>query len=478
MSYSETPSYKDDVDEYEDQEPITASAFANNSHSMLKRGSKRIWYIGGCGVVLVLFAIILAVSLGGGSGGGAGSLQEISAAEIESILREVSETGGVELDDTSTFQYKAFRWIVDHPWRVTNFVMSARHRLLQRYALACVYYATYQQSNEWLELKWEEPSRRLFPWKDSKGWLIYNNECDWSGVDCNRQGYVTDVDLGTNDLSGFFPSEFAYLAPSLQSLNIQENYCYNRGDKGNAFFGKLVNLEFLYMRDGLFQNEGIPTHFGLLTNLQEIDCSYGLYHGPLSPEIFENFQSLRYLEISGNFINGTIPASLATLPKLKYFYAANCGLEDTLDFVLQMPVVVEAWLDRNPLLAGKIPEELGPQMTTLESFSVTRSGLTGTLPSSLGEFERMQQMWFYINQLTGTIPTELGELKKLRTFKVEGNNIVGDVPMEVCERKAPIGYLSKMHADCGADGGDKVRCNCCDCCGPICVVDDEPVRRS
>jgi hypothetical protein len=66
--------------------------------------------------------------------------------------------------------------------------------------------------------------------------------------------------------------------------------------------------------------------------------------------------------------------------------------------------IYELWVDRNPHLTGPLFSEIG-ELVTLESFSVTRCGLEGNIPSEIGQLTFMLQMWLYNNRLTGAVPS-------------------------------------------------------------------------
>ena len=62
------------------------------------------------------------------------------------------------------------------------------------------------------------------------------------------------------------------------------------------------------------------------------------------------------------------------------------------------------------------------------SISVSSSLLSGTLPSSIGNFGSVTYMSFYYNKIGGTIPSTIGELTSLQTLDLTGNSLVGTIP--------------------------------------------------
>ena len=48
-------------------------------------------------------------------------------------------------------------------------------------------------------------------WFNNNQWLSDKWECLWYGVTCNKYGVVTALDLSSNNLIGFMPSEIGEL---------------------------------------------------------------------------------------------------------------------------------------------------------------------------------------------------------------------------------------------------------------------------
>jgi Leucine-rich repeat (LRR) protein len=306
---------------------------------------------------------------------------------------------------------------------------------------------------------------------NERGWLTFDDECDWYGITCNANGLVEEIDLSNNILTGLFPPETQLLKNSLKVLDIYSNYVFNVGDAGNSFLGELTLLEELYYGTTSFQYDGIPTYIAKLTNLYEYDCSYALYFGELKPEIFENLNKLEYLYIGGNSFNSAIPTNIGSLPNLLYFYAEYADIVGDLSFMKGMANIYELWVDRNPLLTGPLFSEIG-ELVTLESFSVTRCGLEGKIPSEIGQLTSMQQMWLYNNRLTGAVPSEMGAMTDMNRLELEVNELTGTMPTEVCSRVDPLGKLAVLESDCDPDALE-IQCTCCTCCGEACAEDQQ-----
>lgn len=391
---------------------------------------------------------------------------DLSLTPTAKLISTIAIFGGSEFTDPNSYQSKALAWLEGQisvsPARQTVPDFSDE-RLVQRYALACIYYATNGVGTPYSEVEYGEGVKPR--WITETNWLGEGSECEWYKITCNGDNQVIAIELTSNRLSGSFPREVTLLKDSLNRLDLYENAVANEGDEGNAWLGELVNLKYLFFGSTYFVYDGIPTEIGLLTNLIELDCSYTLYFGELKGETFKDLVNLNYLVMGGNAYNSSVPKELAELPDLEYLYIDNSFLEGDLSFVTSMPKIFELWVDVNPGLTGTIPENIG-DVQSLQSISWTECGLTGSLPQSMSNMTDMQQLWLYRNDLTGTVPTEFGSMARLSFFEIYDNQITGAMPAEVClNTQTGIGTLTALSSDCDTD---EFSCDCCTCCGTEC----------
>ena len=346
-------------------------------------------------------------------------------------------------------------------------IITTTQRLLQRYALACVYYATNNVTNNYMK----ERNMEAEPWTNATGWLVNDQECTWRGVTCDpTSGAVTAINLSNNRLSGAMPIELIYLQQQLKSLDASKNSIDNSGGVGNQAFGQLTNLQQLYLGDTFVQYFGIPYAFQFLTNLVELDVSYTQFIGPLDGSLFASMSNLEYLVLSGNSYGSGLPMEIASLPSLRYLSIADADLTGSLyptfgsfgSNSMAWESLKGLWLDHNPQLKGTIPSGMG-SMTALTSLSLSSCGLDGSLPSELGNLKQLQVLSLWNNSLTGTIPSQLSQLNQLQTLALEENDLTGSVPSSVCSLKK--GALQSFQVDCPIKIDCSGMAGCCTCCG-------------
>ena len=62
------------------------------------------------------------------------------------------------------------------------------------------------------------------------------------------------------------------------------------------------------------------------------------------------------------------------------------------------------------------------------------SGLTGEIPSEIGNLTNLIDLRLFNNQLTGSIPSEIGNLTNLTTLWLWENQLTGIIPDEICNQ--------------------------------------------
>lgn len=156
-------------------------------------------------LALVFLATMLAVFLSKEKGTPPAPVPPVD--KVIEILSSVSSDKGVSLQTTGTPQNLALNWL-------TNDTFQGYHtdeKLLQRYALATLYFATNGES-----------------WFNNTMWLDSGDECDrwWQligGLSCESPtGGLTSLGLPKNNLSGSLPPE-VFILTSLEGLSLSQN---------------------------------------------------------------------------------------------------------------------------------------------------------------------------------------------------------------------------------------------------------------
>lgn len=124
------------------------------------------------------------------------------------MIFPVALFGGTEFVDPESYQSKAFDWL-DSSFQ-SNFTDD---ELVQRYALASIYFATNGVSTSFTNSSLGNGV--IFPWNNNENWLTAASECTWYGVSCqNGTGFVDKLEFVRMAFS-FIPQFLAVSFPHL-----------------------------------------------------------------------------------------------------------------------------------------------------------------------------------------------------------------------------------------------------------------------
>lgn len=401
-----------------------------NDDNYTRRRRRRKWILWGSIAALVLILIItLSVTLTKKEDPANKALRsEVQAA----LSRHSVDTSG--LTNEQTVQGKAMKWLYSH----TSDAME-RSQVLQRFALACFYYSTFDVTTLYTPV--------ALPWKNTQSWLTDVHECQWHGIQCSTRMRVNGISLEDNSLTGKIPDELVLLGDHLETLDLTTNLIFM---EEFSVFGQLPKLHTILMDDNyLSTTTGLPSSLAACTDLEKLRLSYNLIGGPLDNELFKTFSKLTHLEVESNFLSGSMPNAVGNMRELIYLYMRRNSMTFNLEWMKSgnLDNLFAVWLDANTI-TGTIPTEIG-QLSELASLSMTNGTLTGNIPSQMGYLQKLRRLWLYGNQLTGTVPTELGNLPSLEVLELQRNALTGSMPTKICATVDISDYIHKsLTADC------------------------------
>ena len=150
-------------------------------------------------------------------------------------------------------------------------------------------------------------------WKSNEGWETSDDFCTWYGIDCDENGSVVSIQLGSNNLKGKIPSSIWGL-PNLVHLKIYGNPV--KVDFDGIEVAR--NLRTLGLDDtGLDSLEGIDK----ARSVTKLNIAYNDLTGAL-PEELSRMANLEILDVSHNKFTGELPLWIKNFVKLTSF-AAN-----------------------------------------------------------------------------------------------------------------------------------------------------------
>ncbi|TVU01646.1 hypothetical protein EJB05_52877, partial [Eragrostis curvula] len=250
--------------------------------------------------------------------------------------------------------------------------------------------------------------------------------CLWPGVACDATtGDIVGIDLSGRNISGTIsPTAARLLAPTLTSLNLS----------GNAFAGEFPPAVLLLRRlESLdvsrnFLNGTLPDGVANLGGaLAVLDAFSNCFAGPL-PRALGELRRLEKLNLGGSFFNGSVPPELGRLRRLKFLHLAGNALSGRLPASLgQLASLERLEIGYNAFDGGGVPPELGV-LTNLQYLDIAAANLSGPVPPELGGLGKLQSLFLFKNRLAGAIPPELGGLRDLQVLDLSDNRLAGAIP--------------------------------------------------
>lgn len=110
-------------------------------------------------------------------------------------------------------------------------------------------------------------------------------------------------------------------------------------------------------------------------------------------------------------------------------YSLN-GITGTLPSQLGNLASLQILEIRRNSLTGSIPASIG-NLSDLWLLNLERNQLSGSIPSSLGSMPNLADLSLNENQLTGPIPPQLGSATSLQALRLYRNQLTGGIPAEL-----------------------------------------------
>eukprot|EP00535_Pseudo-nitzschia_heimii_P004663 CAMPEP_0197179136 /NCGR_PEP_ID=MMETSP1423-20130617/4184_1 /TAXON_ID=476441 /ORGANISM="Pseudo-nitzschia heimii, Strain UNC1101" /LENGTH=820 /DNA_ID=CAMNT_0042629007 /DNA_START=257 /DNA_END=2719 /DNA_ORIENTATION=- len=336
---------------------------------------------------------------------------------IQSILTRV--TGEKTLTEPGTGQYRARNWMLFDD-KVTNKASANpidEEAIIQRFALACVYFATSGNDDD-------ESST----WESSNDNWLKGPECGddrhkpWFGIGCNEEGHVRALVLDEMGLTGTIPPEVGHLY-KLENLILKNNP--NLTGWIPTSLSHLAGLRQL----GLYNNnlEGVlPDIFEHTKDLKFINLEHNKIHGSIPLEI-SHLKSLETLVLKHNNFEGIVPFKQLASTSIRYLGLSHNRFSSRIERAIQNVDTLEyLYLDNNEL-RGTVPREIG-ELSHLKAIDLGQNSLTGFFPGTIGNLDRLEYLSINNNKFRLNLPVRMGLLTNLRSLNTATNLFTGVLP--------------------------------------------------
>jgi len=171
----------------------------------------------------------------------------------------------------------------------------------------------------------------------------------------------------------------------------------------------------------------IPASISNLVNLTYLDLGANFsVHGTVL-SFLDNLVNLTYLDLGNTGFSGAIPFSIGNLVNLTYLDLGVANFSGTIPSSLGNLIhLTELHLGVNQF-SGAIPSSIG-NLVNLNSLILSSNQLSGSIPSSIGNLVNLNTLSLFSNQLSGSIPFSLGNLMNLVELWLDHNQLSGAIP--------------------------------------------------
>jgi hypothetical protein len=253
-----------------------------------------------------------------------------------SFLNKKTKTTSHPSYDEDNGRRRALQWLV-YEDEASSTMSSYEYdtTLLQRYALATIYYTTGGDEWTYCSKSAGEGAEREFNSPCEGGaqsrFLSNKSHLLWGGV-MGHDGQVTMLDISNRGLTSleFLPPEILLLGPSLELLWLHDNISF-KGSlptylNGNSF----PNLASLSVHKTSMAGT-IPQSIYTLSKLSSLRLYRSNFTGTLSSNIGQ-LTNLKWLWIHDNSFSGTVPVELGLLSKLEGLTLHNNNFTPVLEY--------------------------------------------------------------------------------------------------------------------------------------------------
>ena len=354
--------------------------------------------------------------------------------EIESYF------GNETLNDIDSPQFKAAVWIAgeDDALTLESINPEIRTRLIQRYALAVLFYAT-GGATHWIsqsnflssdhECSWNmdvipEPGTELFfaltdPDDPSDNFQNGVLKCK---IMKDLGQVVTKVTMIDNNMTGQIPPEVFIGLPELEMLNLVKNKLH--GTIPEEIYDSKLAAVWLALNS--LTGTISPAVQNLGNTLHNLWIAYNDLSGTIPTEIGQ-LTLLENFGFSKNRLNGTIPKEVSEMQNLELFDVQGCSLSgwtpNAFTNISRLKVLDLGYNE----IGGSIPDDIGYLCPSMQYLQLPYTGISGSIPFSIGSLSTLVLLSLQGNQLTGSIEP-VADLSTAWGITIQYNSLNGTIP--------------------------------------------------
>ncbi|CAL5411937.1 unnamed protein product [Camellia sinensis] len=238
---------------------------------------------------------------------------------------------------------------------------------------------------------------------------------------------LTELSLGRCALRGEIPREIAQLQ-GLILFYITEN---NIAGEVPASIYNISTVSWFEIFDNQLRGS-IPPDIGLtLPNLKALFLTENKFTGPL-PISLSNASKLQQIGFDHNNFVGPMPRDLERLLSLQTFGVGENLLQDDLSFISSLTncTSLQAFSVSGNFLRGPVPKSIANLSSEVSIIIMGDNEIYGSIPSGIGNLLNLGIFDMAMNHLSGPIPTTTGKLHNLHRLDL-GVNYFTQLPSSI-----------------------------------------------
>jgi len=276
-------------------------------------------------------------------------------------------------------------------------------------------------------------------WLNNTGWKTEQDQCSWFGITCDEQGYVIEINLPSNNITGEFPANSLSSFYNLQRLNLRNNLLHG------IMAGSYSRAIGIVSSTSLFFNLRDLTHVDLSQNnlsgevdvlfapaLQYANFSHNNFTSINSFKKFKrSYQTLTICDMSHNSINTSASDLMTNVPtNIEQFILSSNLIHGSLPTTLEVLPNLRRFNMSMNSLSGELPD-FSSVYASLQVLDLSDQGLIGNIPESLANLPFLSTLILGSNLLAGSIPPVIGNMGQLRVLYLSSNKLSQTIPKEL-----------------------------------------------
>ncbi|KAF8391022.1 hypothetical protein HHK36_023322 [Tetracentron sinense] len=222
----------------------------------------------------------------------------------------------------------------------------------------------------------------------------------WLQTQKNLTYYLVLNNVGISDI---MPDWFWKLSLQIKNVDLSNNQIRGRIPDSSKFHFLPSNLSLLHLRNNSFS-------------------------GRIPHNIHEMMPKLMELDLSNNFLNGSIPSSVFKIKNLNVLVLSNNHISGELPHIVYMKNLAVLQLANNSL-HGKLPPSLKKICGNLRMLDLGDNKFSGNLPTWIGESSsELRILRLRSNLFSGNIPRQLCLPSYLHILDLAHNDLSGLIP--------------------------------------------------